>query len=73
MDDGAPADVGAYAEDQAKLKAFLENFQEDNMDGVPTFKYLDALQRIVNRRSKMLEVELDDVHEHLDQHPTVPT
>ena len=29
----APPDVGAYDEDEAKLKAFFENFQEDDVDG----------------------------------------
>ena len=63
MGDAAPPDVGAYDEDKEKLQAFLESFQEDDLHGVPSYKYMDKLQKIANRREKTLEIELDDVHE----------
>eukprot|EP00310_Coccolithus_braarudii_P013273 CAMPEP_0183353098 /NCGR_PEP_ID=MMETSP0164_2-20130417/32739_1 /TAXON_ID=221442 /ORGANISM="Coccolithus pelagicus ssp braarudi, Strain PLY182g" /LENGTH=732 /DNA_ID=CAMNT_0025525717 /DNA_START=72 /DNA_END=2270 /DNA_ORIENTATION=- len=64
--DAADAAGGDDTYDQAReeLKKFVQNFQEDDMNGQVTYKYLEHLQRVADRQQKRVEVELDDVAEH---------
>ena len=67
-DDGA-APQGDEIYDKAKetLKTFIENFQDEDVDGEPVQKYLSLLQEVANRRLRVIEVELEDVYEHLGE------
>ena len=61
----ATAAVRDYATETEKLKGFLQEFQEDDIDGTPVFKYMRLLQRVANRRERKVLIELDDVYEAL--------
>ncbi len=67
----APAEesetASVYQEHEEKLRNFLLGFQEDDVDGQPVKKYIALLQEIADRHSKILEVELDDIHEEMGE------
>ena len=55
----APGDEPSeYEKDKATLQGFLENFQDEDVDGEPVAKYMELLQEVSNRRRRVVEVEL---------------
>ena len=54
-----------YSTDTEKLVSFLQDFQEDDIDGSPVHKYMVILQQVANRRERKVHVDLDDVYESL--------
>lgn len=48
-----------HSESVEKLKYFIENFDAD--DGLGEQKYMKLLQQVANRRTRLVEIELDDV------------
>jgi len=64
----APGDEPSeYEKDKATLQGFLENFQDEDVDGEPVAKYMELLQEVSNRQRRVVEVELEDVYEHLGE------
>jgi hypothetical protein len=51
-----------YAEQTDKLVNFLQDYEEDDSDGERVHKYRKMLQQVANRRSRVVYVDLDDVH-----------
>jgi len=65
MDQNAAVGDDTYDQARESLTKFVQNFvEEDPITNQPTYKYLDALQRVANRQEKKVEIELDDVFEH---------
>ena len=54
-----------YAEQTDKLVNFLQDYEEDDSDGERVHKYQKMLQQVANRRSRVVYVDLDDVHDAL--------
>ena len=52
---------GPYSDDIARCSRFIQHFSRQNDDGTDGHKYLDQLQAIANRTSRVLRVDLDDV------------
>eukprot|EP00123_Amoebidium_parasiticum_P017100 comp23710_c0_seq1/m.40784 comp23710_c0_seq1/g.40784 ORF comp23710_c0_seq1/g.40784 comp23710_c0_seq1/m.40784 type:complete len:736 (-) comp23710_c0_seq1:511-2718(-) len=67
----ANADVGnnadVWAEDRTKCRNLFSDYVAVDANGHQTKKYLDQLQRIANRETTELIVELDDVYAEYDQ------
>jgi len=56
-----------YAEQTDKLVNFLQDYEEDDSDGERVHKYRKMLQQVANRRSRVVYVDLDDVHAALGE------
>ena len=54
-----------YASETEKLKGFIQDFQDEDIDGSMYNKYMRLLQQVANRRERKVHVDLDDVFESL--------
>ena len=61
----AAAEESKYAEATDELARFIENFRAEDANGDPTFKYMNMLQEVADRKRKTVFIELDDVHESI--------
>ena len=62
---GLPAGGEDYKQATEKLIAFLQSFEEDDLDGQVERKYVKKLQEVANRLTRVVEIFLDDVEANL--------
>ena len=67
MADAAPAGDNTYDEDGEKLGAFLQDYTEEDEVGNPLRKYMKVLEQVANREVRRVDIELDDVAEHMGE------
>jgi len=58
-----PAEYADYKADEDVLYDFFREYREENDDMMETFKYAELLQKVKNRASRVVEVDLDDIND----------